>query len=52
MLPELFGMKKVVSEDAVRRGFKAIDAAQGAAWLRAHLMQPKREKSNLAQAGR
>ena len=37
MLPELLGMKKVVSEDAVRRGFKAIDEAQGAAWRRGHL---------------
>ena len=24
VLPELLGMKKIVSEDAVRRGFKAI----------------------------
>ncbi len=37
VLPELLGMKKVVSEDAVRRGFKAIDEVQGAAWLRGHL---------------
>jgi hypothetical protein len=37
VLPELLGMKKVVSEDAVRRAFKAIDEAEGAAWLRGHL---------------
>ena len=37
VLPELLGMKKVVSEDAVRRAFKAIDEAEGADWLRGHL---------------
>jgi len=37
VLPELLGMKKVVSEDAVRRAFKAIDETQGAVWLRGHL---------------
>ena len=37
VLPELLGMKRIVSEDAVRRGFKAIDEAEGAAWLRGHL---------------
>jgi hypothetical protein len=37
VLPELLGMKKVVSEDAVRRAFKAIDEAKGAVWLRGHL---------------
>ena len=37
VLPELLGMKKVVSEDAVRRGFKAIDEKEGAVWLRSHL---------------
>jgi hypothetical protein len=37
VLPELLGMKKVVSEDAVRRAFKAIDETEGAAWLRGHL---------------
>jgi hypothetical protein len=37
VLPELLGMKKIVSEDAVRRGFKAIDEAEGAVWLRGHL---------------
>jgi len=37
VLPELLGMTKVVSEDAIRRAFKAIDEKEGAAWLRAHL---------------
>jgi hypothetical protein len=37
VLPELLGMKKVVSEDAVRRAFKAIDEPEGAGWLRSHL---------------
>ena len=37
VLPELLGMTKVVSEDAIRRGFKAIDEEEGAAWLRGHL---------------
>ena len=37
VLPELLGMKKVVSEDAVRRGFKAVGEDQGAAWLQKHL---------------
>ncbi|HTO80373.1 MAG TPA: transposase [Methylocystis sp.] len=37
VLPELLGMKKVVSEDAVRRAFKAIDEEEGAVWLRGHL---------------
>lgn len=31
--PELLGMQKVVSEDAVRRALKAIDEAAGIAWL-------------------
>src|SRR5271157_3568282 len=34
VLPDLLGMKKIVSEDAVRRAFKAIDETEGAAWLR------------------
>jgi len=38
VLPELLGMKKIVSEDAVRRGLKAIDENEGAIWLRKHLM--------------
>ena len=33
----LLGMKKIVSEDAIRRAFKAIDETEGAAWLRQHL---------------
>jgi hypothetical protein len=37
VLPELLGMKKIVSEDAVRRAFKAIAEPEGAAWLRGHL---------------
>ena len=37
VLPELLGMTKVVSEDSVRRAFKAIDEEEGAAWLRGHL---------------
>ena len=36
VLPELLGMKKIVSEDAIRRAFKAIDETEGAAWLRGH----------------
>ena len=37
VLPELLGMEKIVSEDAVRRAFKAIDEKEGATWLRQHL---------------
>jgi hypothetical protein len=37
VLPELLGMKKIVSEDAVRRGFKAIAEIEGGEWLRRHL---------------
>jgi hypothetical protein len=37
VLPELLGMNKIVSEDAVRRAFVAIDEEQGAAWLRRHV---------------
>jgi Transposase DDE domain group 1 len=37
VLPELLGMNKVVSEDAVRRAFAAIDEDEGAVWLRQHL---------------
>jgi hypothetical protein len=37
VLPELLGMNKVVSEDAVRRGFAAIDKDAGTTWLRRHL---------------
>jgi hypothetical protein len=37
VLPELLGMKKIVSEDAVRRAFKAIGEVEGREWLRRHL---------------
>jgi len=37
VLPELLGMTKVASEDAIRRAFKAIDEEEGAAWMRGHL---------------
>ena len=30
-------MRRIVSEDAVRRGFKMIEEAEGATWLRGHL---------------
>jgi hypothetical protein len=35
--PPLLGMRKVVSEDSVRRGLEKIDEAKGVAWLRNHL---------------
>jgi len=35
--PSLLGMKKVISEDAVRRGLAKIDEAAGLAWLQTHL---------------
>jgi hypothetical protein len=37
VLPELLGMEKIVSEDAVRRGFKAIPEDEGGEWLQRHL---------------
>ena len=37
VVPELLGMKRIVSEDAVRRAFAAIEEEAGAAWLRRHL---------------
>ncbi len=37
VLPELLGMKKIVSEDAVRRAFKAIGEDEGREWLHRHL---------------
>ena len=37
VLPELLGMNKIVSEDAVRRAFAAVDEDEGAVWLRRHL---------------
>lgn len=35
--PRLLGMRKVVSEESVRRSLDKIDAAAGMAWLSAHL---------------
>jgi len=35
--PELLGMNKVVSEDALRRGLEKIEEDTGIAWLREHL---------------
>jgi hypothetical protein len=35
--PPLLGMRKVVSEDSVRRGLEKIGEAKGVAWLRTHL---------------
>src|SRR5271155_2727318 len=35
--PPLLGMRKVISEDAVRRGLLKIDEAKGLAWLQSHL---------------
>jgi hypothetical protein len=35
--PPLLGMKKVVSEDGVRRGYDKIDGDVGDAWLQGHL---------------
>jgi hypothetical protein len=35
--PPLFGMDKVVSEDAVRRAWHKIDEEEGRQWLQAHL---------------
>src|SRR5450631_1072530 len=37
ILPELLDMKKILSEDAVRRAFAAIEEEEGAVWLRRHL---------------
>jgi Transposase DDE domain group 1 len=35
--PPLLGMRKVVSEDSVRRGLEKIDAVAGLSWLQKHL---------------
>ena len=35
--PPLLGMRKVVSEDSVRRNLEKIEEAQGVAWLQNHL---------------
>lgn len=37
--PGLLGMKKVISEDALRRTLAAIPAAEGVAWLDGHLSE-------------
>jgi hypothetical protein len=37
VLPELLDMRRIVSEDAVRRAFTAIEEEAGATWLRGHL---------------
>jgi len=37
VLPELIGMKKIVSEDAVRRALQAIREVEGTEWLQRHL---------------
>jgi hypothetical protein len=37
VLPELLGMNRVVSEDTVRRGLKAIESDAGLAWSERHL---------------
>ena len=35
--PELLGMRKVASEDSVRRALSAIDEEEGGRWLKGHL---------------
>jgi len=37
--PQLLGMQRVLSEDAIRRAFKRIDAAAGVEWLEASLQR-------------
>jgi hypothetical protein len=37
VLPELLGMSRIVSEDTVRRGLKAIEDEPGHAWCATHL---------------
>jgi hypothetical protein len=37
VLPELLGMKKIVSEDAVRRAFQVIAEEEGTQWMQRHL---------------
>jgi hypothetical protein len=37
VLPELLGMNRIVSEDTVRRGLKAIEEEPGHAWCSKHL---------------
>src|ERR1700684_4337916 len=35
--PSFLGMRKIVSEDSVRRAFAAIEEEAGSAWMRRHL---------------
>ena len=37
VLPELLGMDRVLSEDSVRRAFKAIAEGDGGAWIQRHI---------------
>jgi hypothetical protein len=37
VLPELLGMTKIVSEDAVRNGLKAVPEKEGSGWMQAHI---------------
>src|SRR5215469_14331017 len=37
VLPELLGLTRVMSEDAVRRGLKSIPESEGIRWLSGHL---------------
>ena len=37
VLPELLGIDRILSEDAVRRALAAIDETQGTTWLQRHL---------------
>jgi hypothetical protein len=37
--PDVLKMKKIVSEDAMRRGLGRIEAAAGESWLKAHLLR-------------
>ena len=37
VLPELLGMTKIVSEDAVRNGLKAMPETEGAEWMQKHI---------------
>lgn len=39
VLPELLGMKKIISEDAVRRALKALAEKNGLEWLQRHIDQ-------------
>jgi hypothetical protein len=37
--PQVLGISRLISEDALRRALSRIDEATGTAWMRAHLMQ-------------